>query len=791
MKRLHSIYWILLLTVMLCLHTGKLWSQNDAMMQAFYWNVPVDEAGKNGTWWTTLNSKAIELKNAGITGLWVPAPSKGNWGITDMGYGIYDHYDLGNYLQKGTTETRFGSRAELATMLTTMHSTANGKPRINVYADIVLNHVYSDVPNDQVNPAVKQYAFDQAYRNGTQYVPYPTNEIKWVIPASAGTGDYYIKIKGYALNWGASQDERGYDVEIDYTGGGFNGTSSWETEPNNGGGSFNVFPASGNLVRGFISSAADVDEYKVTKTGSSAIVIKLTARKNVGGWNWADQANGYYPFEIWRNGVNLAPGSLEAHTNTNITYVNHTGTGEANYSWTYTDFHPVDAADFLTGWDANGGNDAIIPNTKGFGNDFNTYSTTVKTRLKNWGYWMANTVGFDGFRLDFVRGYQQDFAREWIANLPLLNGGQRFIVGEYWGPDFRIKDWVNGLATGGVDADGFDFPLKSSLTAMCNGSASFNMADLNHAGMVRNNNGNSLPGTSIVTWIENHDTGKEHDKWITKDWKMGYAYILTHEGRPCIFYPHYYGVTLVDNGNAAITVSIPAGLKTDLNQLLFARKTYLGGTLSVLSETGNPYPASDVNDVYVARRQGNGTKNGAIVVINDHGSLTKSLWVDSSPAGYQNWAGLTLVNAFNPAQTTVVQADGRVSVSAPPRGYTIWVRQSEYVAYTTPSSTARIATPEEETAGSPKVKDEIIERGSIEVFPNPADQHVTLSPGVKSNAPYTVSVFDNSGKLIYKRELRNTNGTHELPSAHWEDGMYIVKIKSGKQTRNTRVYVRH
>ncbi|MFZ6011970.1 MAG: alpha-amylase, partial [Bacteroidota bacterium] len=268
---------VLLLLLSAFLSCTPAYSQNDAMMQAFYWNVPVDEAGKNGTWWDNLNGKASELKNAGITGLWVPAPSKGNWGITDMGYGIFDHYDLGNYLQRGTTETRFGSRTELQNMINTMHSTAGGKPRINVYADIVLNHLYSDDTNEEINPAVKGYVFDQAYRGGVQYVPYPTNEIKWVIPASAGTGDYYIKIKGYYLNWGGSQDDRAYDVQIDWTGGGFNGIYSWESEPNNGGGTFNVFPASGRTVRGIISSSSDIDEYKVSVSSAHDIVIRLTA----------------------------------------------------------------------------------------------------------------------------------------------------------------------------------------------------------------------------------------------------------------------------------------------------------------------------------------------------------------------------------------------------------------------------------------------------------------------------------------------------------------------------------
>ncbi|MFZ6013700.1 MAG: alpha-amylase domain-containing protein, partial [Bacteroidota bacterium] len=475
-------------------------------------------------------------------------------------------------------------------------------------------------------------------------------------------------------------------------------------------------------------------------------------------------------------------------TNTNIGYVTHTGAGEANYTWNYADFHPVDGADFLTNWDWNGGNSAIIPNTKGFGNDFNTYSSTVQTRLNNWGYWMANNIGFDGFRLDFVRGFQIDFVRSWIANLPLLNGSQRFIVGEYWGPDFRIKEWVNGLAAGGVDADGFDFPLKTSLTDMCNGNGGgFDMRWLNHAGMVRNNNGNALSGTSIVTWLENHDTGKEHDKWVTKDWKMGYAYVLTHEGRPCIFYPHYYGVTLVDNHDATKTVAIPSTLKDDINKLLFVRKTYLGGTLQVLSEVGNPWPAGDAYNVYVARRQGNGTKSGAIVVINNHDSNTKGLWVDSSPSGYTNWAGVTLVNAFNSSETTVVQADGRVWVSAPARGYAVWVRQNEYVGYVAPLSSSLM----KQSSATSREFAENVEEGSLKVFPNPGNQTITIAAQDEGTAPTAIAIYNDLGELVLTKKLSGKDRAYEWATGQLDDGLYVIKLQTAEGVKTTRVQIRH
>lgn len=765
----------MLVPLFFSLFTAHLKAQNDAMMQAFYWNVPVNESTHNGSWWDTLASKATLLKNAGITALWVPGPSKGNWGISDMGYGIYDHYDLGNYSQKGTTETRFGSRQELADMLTAMHQS----PRINVYADVVLNHVYSDDSNDESNPAVKAYVFGEAHSGAN--TAYPTNEIKWVIPGAAA-GDYYIQIKGYNLNWAAASGERGYDVNINWTGASSTDNGVWEYEPNNGSGQYNTFPGSGHTLRGHAGSNTDIDEYKITLSAAHDIVIRLTAKREQASpfaWLWADQTNGYYPVAVWYGSTNLASTTLEAHTNTAISYVTHTGSGEPNHSWNYSHFHPVDASDWLGG----PGSDEIITNTKFFGNDFNTYNDTVKGRLKNWGYWLANQVGFDGFRLDFVRGFQESFVADWVNNLPSLGGKQRFIVGEYWGSGYRIKNWVTTVRSGGAVVTGFDFPLKSSLTDMCNGNGgSFNMAWLNHAGMVRDNSGNSLPDSSVVAFLDNHDTGKEHDKWVTKDYKLGYAYLLTHQARTCIFYPHYFGVTQEDAGNTSITVTAPSSLRSDINKLIEIRKTYLGGNLAVLSESGNPYPSGDTYNVYVARRQGNGTKSGAVIVINNHDSNTKGLWVDVSPSGYDNWAGVMLYNAITGTDSVYVYPDGRGYFSAPPRGYTIWVKKSDYQALTSRSNllTAPPALTEEITAEN------------FTAYPNPADRLVKINVSLKENTSARIVVINAAG--INMRELFNGTLSKGQNSFSWNcsgvpAGVYFCVISTDRDTYKRQISV--
>lgn len=656
-------------------------AQDDTMMQAFHWNVPVDTANRNGSWWDNLRGKASELSSAGITGIWTPPPSKGNVGIFDMGYGLFDHFDLGNYNQKETVETRFGSRQELINMISAMHN--NG---IEVYTDIVLNHFFTNDSQQENNPAVKFYVGSEANIGGQQHSTYPTNEILWRIP-NAQPGDYFIKLKGYNLNCSASFMERAYDVSINWTGAAddppnFPANVFWESEPNNGNGQNNAFPGSGKHLWAHTNQCGDIDEYKITVVAAHNIDIRLTAEREVNGQlQLTSQENGYRVFEVFNSsGVNIAPTMLQARTSTGISYVNHTGSGEQNWTWNFSHIHPVDERDFLGN---SGFEDSVEPNWKLFGQDINTFDPFVQNRLIQWGEWLANTIGFDGYRLDFVRGYQEQFVAQWVNSMPRRpDGSQRFVVGEYFtGFKYRIKNWVTNVGSfvnnnHTADVDAFDFPLKFTLNQMTNGSASsFNMTTLNHAGMVRATGSDSLSGVSVVTFVDNHDTAKDHNQWITKDWKMAYAYILFAEGRPCIFYSHFYGVRQIDDNNASLTVTAPTALQTDIKKLIDIRRTYLNGGMVVLSETGNPSPASDTANVYVARREGDLSRPGAILVINNATS-TKSLQVDNAPSGsgYTNWTGKTLVNVTSGNMEEIqVASNGRVLVSAPPRGYAVYV----------------------------------------------------------------------------------------------------------------------
>jgi alpha-amylase len=103
---------------------------NGTMMQWFHWYTNDD-----GNHWRSLAAKAPQLARAGISALWLPPAYKGMGGIKEVGYAAYDLYDLGEFDQKGTIRTKYGTKDEY---LEAIKSCKNYN--INVYADVVFNH---------------------------------------------------------------------------------------------------------------------------------------------------------------------------------------------------------------------------------------------------------------------------------------------------------------------------------------------------------------------------------------------------------------------------------------------------------------------------------------------------------------------------------------------------------------------------------------------------------------------------------------------------------------------------
>lgn len=103
---------------------------NGIIMQYFEWYMEC-----NQNLWNEISKNAETLSNLGITALWLPPAYKGIGGKDEVGYGVYDVYDLGEFDQKGTIKTKYGSKEEYLNCIMTLKQ--NG---IESYADIVLNH---------------------------------------------------------------------------------------------------------------------------------------------------------------------------------------------------------------------------------------------------------------------------------------------------------------------------------------------------------------------------------------------------------------------------------------------------------------------------------------------------------------------------------------------------------------------------------------------------------------------------------------------------------------------------
>lgn len=103
---------------------------NGVIMQYFEWYMQC-----NQNLWNDVANKAEGLADIGITALWLPPAYKGIGGKDDVGYGVYDVYDLGEFDQKGSIKTKYGSKDEYLNCIVALKQSG-----IEVYADIVLNH---------------------------------------------------------------------------------------------------------------------------------------------------------------------------------------------------------------------------------------------------------------------------------------------------------------------------------------------------------------------------------------------------------------------------------------------------------------------------------------------------------------------------------------------------------------------------------------------------------------------------------------------------------------------------
>lgn len=130
---------------------------NGVMMQFFHWYSPSD-----GTLWDSVSAKSGELAEAGITALWLPPAYKGIGGGVDVGYGVYDLYDLGEFDQKGSIRTKYGTRQQYLDAVAALKAAG-----LQVYADGVLNHRMG-ADKSEPSRATPYFKWDRVNPKGAQ-----------------------------------------------------------------------------------------------------------------------------------------------------------------------------------------------------------------------------------------------------------------------------------------------------------------------------------------------------------------------------------------------------------------------------------------------------------------------------------------------------------------------------------------------------------------------------------------------------------------------------------------------
>jgi alpha-amylase len=223
-----------------------------------------------------------------------------------------------------------------------------------------------------------------------------------------------------------------------------------------------------------------------------------------------------------------------------------------------------------------------------------------------------DSLGFDGWRFDFVKGYSPLVVKDWLAEV----GG--ISIGEYFdGNVTLVNNWCFSSNSGA-----FDFPLYFSMDAAFDGN---NMLSLDGAGLI------AVNPSRAYTFAANHDI----DDISSANKMKAYAFITAAEGTPFIFYKDY------ENGD-----------KAKMNALIAIHKTLAAGTTTKLFSS---------NTEFIFRR--NGTP-GLVAYFNNGEPSSRRIQT--------HWAKTVLKDYANDNSDVTTDAGGFVTIPCKANSYCVY-----------------------------------------------------------------------------------------------------------------------
>jgi alpha-amylase len=187
---------------------------NQTLLQYFHWYYNEDDK-----LWIKAKKDAQSLAEKGITGVWLPPAYKAESGAASIGYDPYDLFDLGEFDQKNTIETRFGNKVDYQEAIKTFQD--NG---IVAIADVVLNHKAGGDELEQVSVRTVDPENRLAFTSGVFNIEAWT---KFTFPGRNKVYSDFVWDKNCfsGVDWAEDLKETGiYSIQNDYGDG-------WEEVP--------------------------------------------------------------------------------------------------------------------------------------------------------------------------------------------------------------------------------------------------------------------------------------------------------------------------------------------------------------------------------------------------------------------------------------------------------------------------------------------------------------------------------------------------------------------------------